>query len=57
MEKENNTQYYSAILMCSSKKYKKDHKVKSTIVIDPDFEKKLDELMSCDHLTPDLDFA
>lgn len=57
MEKENNTQYYSAILMCSSKKYQKDHMVKSTIVIDPDFEKKLDQLMSCDHLTPDLDFA
>lgn len=57
MENNNNKiHYYFATQVCSSQKYQKEHIVKSVIIVDSDFEKKLDELMSCDHLTlePDL---
>jgi hypothetical protein len=51
----NNKYQYKVVSSCSSTK-KKKHYLTSTITVDPEFEKKLEELMSCEVIYSELEY-
>jgi len=53
---KNNNNQYKAISSCSLTK-KKKHYLTSTVTVDPDFEKKLEELMSCEIIYTELEYS
>lgn len=55
MNMENNKINYKVIASSSINK-KRKHYLTSTVTVDPDFEKKLEDLMSCEIIYSELEY-
>lgn len=56
MENNKNIEHYRVISSHALRKTKKKHLLTSKITVDPDFEEKLKDLMSCDVLYSELEY-